>query len=222
MRSRGARWPISPTSSATCCSRWSTTPRWPREAGHFDFEAVAERIAAKMIRRHPHVFGDAVVADAAEQTRAWEATKAAERATRRARAGESAGRRAARAAGAHPGRQAAEAGRARRLRLAGRRAGPGQDRRGDRRAARRARDRTCAGPGERRARRPAVRGGQSRPPSRGRSGGTRCGRPIASSSAAFGRSSRPSPPPGDAPRRLRSTSWKPSGSRPRGASDVRK
>jgi len=49
------------------------------EAGRFDFEAVAEGIAAKMIRRHPHVFGDAEVAGAAAQTRAWEATKAAER-----------------------------------------------------------------------------------------------------------------------------------------------
>jgi nucleoside triphosphate diphosphatase len=53
-----------------------------KEAGHFDFEAVAEQIAAKMVRRHPHVFGDAVVADAAEQTHAWEATKAAERAAK--------------------------------------------------------------------------------------------------------------------------------------------
>jgi nucleoside triphosphate diphosphatase len=29
-----------------------------REAGSFDFEAVAAAIAEKMIRRHPHVFGD--------------------------------------------------------------------------------------------------------------------------------------------------------------------
>ena len=29
-----------------------------KEAGRFDFEAVAARIADKMIRRHPHVFGD--------------------------------------------------------------------------------------------------------------------------------------------------------------------
>jgi MazG family protein len=28
-----------------------------REAGAFDFDDVARRIAAKMIRRHPHVFG---------------------------------------------------------------------------------------------------------------------------------------------------------------------
>ena len=50
-----------------------------KEAGHFDFETVAQRIAAKMIRRHPHVFGDAEVADAAAQSLAWEETKALER-----------------------------------------------------------------------------------------------------------------------------------------------
>ncbi|MGH6917358.1 MAG: nucleoside triphosphate pyrophosphohydrolase, partial [Geminicoccaceae bacterium] len=49
------------------------------EAGRFDFEAVAARIALKMIERHPHVFGDAEVASAAAQSRAWEDAKAAER-----------------------------------------------------------------------------------------------------------------------------------------------
>jgi len=58
-----------------------------KEAGRFDFEAVAEGIAAKMIRRHPHVFGAAEVASAAAQTRAWEETKAAERADRAAARG---------------------------------------------------------------------------------------------------------------------------------------
>lgn len=53
-----------------------------REQGGFDFDAVAAAVADKMIRRHPHVFGDAEVADAAEQTRAWEAQKAAERVDR--------------------------------------------------------------------------------------------------------------------------------------------
>jgi ATP diphosphatase len=53
-----------------------------KEAGRFDFGTVAERIAAKMIRRHPHVFGDAEVADSAAQTLAWEETKAAERRTK--------------------------------------------------------------------------------------------------------------------------------------------
>jgi len=50
-----------------------------KEAGRFDFDAVAEGIAAKMIRRHPHVFGDAAVEGAVAQSRAWEETKAAER-----------------------------------------------------------------------------------------------------------------------------------------------
>lgn len=51
-----------------------------REAGHFDFDAVALSICDKMQRRHPHVFGDAFVADAEQQTRAWETQKARERA----------------------------------------------------------------------------------------------------------------------------------------------
>ncbi len=50
-----------------------------REEGGFDFDAIAEAVADKMIRRHPHVFGDLEVHDAASQTRAWEAHKAAER-----------------------------------------------------------------------------------------------------------------------------------------------
>jgi ATP diphosphatase len=49
------------------------------EAQRFDFDAVAEAIADKMIRRHPHVFADQTVDDAAAQTKAWEAQKAAER-----------------------------------------------------------------------------------------------------------------------------------------------
>jgi len=50
------------------------------EAGHFTFEEVAEGIVGKMIGRHPHVFGDAAApGDAAAQTHAWEAAKAAER-----------------------------------------------------------------------------------------------------------------------------------------------
>jgi ATP diphosphatase len=50
-----------------------------KEAGQFDFEAVVRRIADKMVRRHPHVFGDAKVANPGAQTRAWEETKANER-----------------------------------------------------------------------------------------------------------------------------------------------
>jgi tetrapyrrole methylase family protein/MazG family protein/ATP diphosphatase len=51
-----------------------------REAGAFDFDDVVRGISAKMVRRHPHVFGDAEVRTAAEQTAAWEEIKAAERA----------------------------------------------------------------------------------------------------------------------------------------------
>lgn len=49
------------------------------EAGWFDFNAVLASICDKMVRRHPHVFADARVADAADQTRAWESHKARER-----------------------------------------------------------------------------------------------------------------------------------------------
>ena len=51
------------------------------EAGHFDFDSVARAIGDKMIARHPHVFGDDSRDKTAEQqTRDWEALKAAERA----------------------------------------------------------------------------------------------------------------------------------------------
>jgi len=49
------------------------------EEGSFDFEAIAAGICDKMERRHPHVFGDAKVADAAAQTVQWERHKRAER-----------------------------------------------------------------------------------------------------------------------------------------------
>ncbi|MEZ5441512.1 MAG: nucleoside triphosphate pyrophosphohydrolase [Lysobacterales bacterium] len=50
-----------------------------QEAGLFDFGDVVRAINDKMIRRHPHVFGDAEVRSAAAQTEAWEQMKAAER-----------------------------------------------------------------------------------------------------------------------------------------------
>ncbi len=53
--------------------------RMAQEAGHFDFEDVAGAICDKLVRRHPHVFGDAKVDGAADQTRAWEEHKANER-----------------------------------------------------------------------------------------------------------------------------------------------
>jgi len=54
--------------------------RMAEEAGDFDFDGVVAAIADKMVRRHPHVFGDERIADADAQTHAWEAHKARERA----------------------------------------------------------------------------------------------------------------------------------------------
>ncbi len=53
-----------------------------REAGLFGFDDVVDAISAKLVRRHPNVFGDARVESASEQSRAWDAHKAAERAAR--------------------------------------------------------------------------------------------------------------------------------------------
>ena len=50
-----------------------------REAGHFDFDEIAQAIGEKMVRRHPHVFGDGQVASAEHQRVAWEDVKARER-----------------------------------------------------------------------------------------------------------------------------------------------
>ena len=50
------------------------------EAGHFTFQSVVTAISDKMVARHPHVFGDeSRDKSAAQQTRDWEAIKAAER-----------------------------------------------------------------------------------------------------------------------------------------------
>lgn len=50
------------------------------ETASFDLAAVAQAINDKLVRRHPHVFGDAAVADnAGHALRNWEAIKASER-----------------------------------------------------------------------------------------------------------------------------------------------
>jgi len=49
------------------------------EAGHFDFEAVAGDIADKLVRRHPHVFGEAQAGDSEAVLRQWESIKEAEK-----------------------------------------------------------------------------------------------------------------------------------------------
>ncbi len=49
------------------------------EQGLFRFNDIVTAISEKLIRRHPHVFGDANIASAEEQTSAWEEHKARER-----------------------------------------------------------------------------------------------------------------------------------------------
>jgi ATP diphosphatase len=53
--------------------------RMAEESGLFGFEEITAAIADKMVRRHPHVFGDVEIASVAAQNEAWEAHKAAER-----------------------------------------------------------------------------------------------------------------------------------------------
>jgi uncharacterized protein YabN with tetrapyrrole methylase and pyrophosphatase domain len=57
-----------------------------RERGAFDFEKVARHITDKLIRRHPHVFGDLNVKDVDQVWANWEKIKRAEKhGTRHAR-----------------------------------------------------------------------------------------------------------------------------------------
>lgn len=52
------------------------------EQGAFDMDAVANGIADKLVRRHPHVFGDTEYESGEAQTADWEAMKAEERAAK--------------------------------------------------------------------------------------------------------------------------------------------
>lgn len=56
--------------------------RMAEERGAFDFEAVAEGLADKLVRRHPHVFGEVGAIDADTREHLWEQAKAEERAGR--------------------------------------------------------------------------------------------------------------------------------------------
>lgn len=51
-----------------------------QEERRFDLTAIARGITAKLVRRHPHVFGDAQASDSAAVKANWEAIKAMERA----------------------------------------------------------------------------------------------------------------------------------------------
>lgn len=49
------------------------------EAGHFDLEAVAREVNEKLIRRHPHVFGEGRLETSDQVITQWEAIKAQEK-----------------------------------------------------------------------------------------------------------------------------------------------
>lgn len=51
-----------------------------REAGLFDFEAVAAEINEKLVRRHPHVFGDIDLENSEAVLKQWDEIKAIEKA----------------------------------------------------------------------------------------------------------------------------------------------
>src|SRR5262244_963421 len=51
-----------------------------KEAGQFDINTVVDKISDKLVRRHPHVFGNESVSTAEEVIKNWEAIKAKEKA----------------------------------------------------------------------------------------------------------------------------------------------
>lgn len=61
-----------------------------KEAGHFDIGDVVYAITEKLIRRHPHVFGDLDANDSEMAKLRWDAIKAEERAIKAARKGQTA------------------------------------------------------------------------------------------------------------------------------------
>ncbi len=65
------------------------------EAGSFTISDVIESVHEKLIRRHPHVFGDVRAANPAEVLKNWEQLKAQERAAEREGAGRGEGKRPA-------------------------------------------------------------------------------------------------------------------------------
>lgn len=52
------------------------------EEGRFSFDGVASSLAEKLVRRHPHVFGEVAVAGSGEVLRNWEAIKQTEKGKR--------------------------------------------------------------------------------------------------------------------------------------------
>ena len=123
------------------------------DAGEFTIDDVCAGIDEKMIRRHPHVFGDVKAANANEVSELWEQVKLAEKKLRRCPGwrgdgdSEPARRRADAFPGAAAGAEDLAQGRGRRLRMGNPRRRVGQGGRGARRA--RGRLRSCAEVGRR-------------------------------------------------------------------------
>lgn len=65
--------------------------RVAKERGEFTIDDVIDQVHAKMVRRHPHVFGDTKADDSAEVLRNWEAIKAEEKRAARKNAGDADG-----------------------------------------------------------------------------------------------------------------------------------
>jgi len=57
------------------------------EAGHFSIDQVLETLSDKLVRRHPHVFGNVEAETSAEVLKNWEAIKTQERAQKAAASG---------------------------------------------------------------------------------------------------------------------------------------
>src|SRR5881392_1925171 len=53
--------------------------RVAQERGEFNIDDVIDEVHAKMVRRHPHIFGDTTAGDSTEVLRNWEAIKAEEK-----------------------------------------------------------------------------------------------------------------------------------------------
>jgi MazG family protein len=89
------------------------------ETGAFDLDQMANGLTDKLIRRHPHVFGDTTAATSDAVLKQWDAIKRTEKGTQHEGMlhGVGSGLPAL-----MRGAKAAKEGRARRLRLAGRRA----------------------------------------------------------------------------------------------------
>ena len=162
--------------------------RMAEEQGAFDFGGVVEAITAKLIRRHPHVFGEARGLSPKQVEGLWDRIKAEEKAERAARGGER------RDAARWPAFRSAMPALTRALKLQAKAGKVGFDWNDPLAVLAKIRE-ECdeieaeIAAGDRakadgRGRRSAVRRGQSRPPSRCRPGGDACAPPTRNSRGA--------------------------------------